>query len=248
MRCTGAAATRRAPVTLMTSDLARRVEPRRLYQQTADQIRALIRSGAFPADSRLPSERDLAQHLGVSRPSLREALVALDIDGSVEIRMGSGVYVRGPIEQLSNSTGSMGDSPSEIMQARVTIEGSVVMQACVRMTERCLDALDGAIIAMRSAIVEGRDPLAADRLFHETIAGQTGNAVLMRIVGELFDERRSLISSRISKRFEGGTTWAAAIAEHEDIHAALIAADPLRAECAMRTHLYRSAERWLDGS
>lgn len=67
--------------------------PKRLYQQIADQVRHLIQSGPYPAGSRLPPERELAQTLGVSRPSLREALIALEIDGTIEIRMGSGIYV-----------------------------------------------------------------------------------------------------------------------------------------------------------
>ena len=57
------------------------IEPRRLYRQIADQIRALIKSGEFPAGARLPPERDLAKQLGVSRPSVREALIALEVEG-----------------------------------------------------------------------------------------------------------------------------------------------------------------------
>src|SRR5439155_15126601 len=69
------------------------IEPRRLYRQIADQIRGLIKSGEFPAGSRLPPERDLARQLGVSRPSVREALIALEVEGMVEVRIGSGIYV-----------------------------------------------------------------------------------------------------------------------------------------------------------
>ena len=85
----------------------KQVEPRRLYQHIADQIRELIQQGGFDIGTRLPPERDLAQQLGVSRPSLREALIALDVEGSVEIRSGSGmVEVRirlteqGPVHQM----------------------------------------------------------------------------------------------------------------------------------------------------
>src|SRR4051795_6841901 len=69
------------------------IEPRRLYRQIADQIRGLIKSGEFPAGSRLPPERDLARQLGVSRPSVREALIALEVEGMVDVRIGSGIYV-----------------------------------------------------------------------------------------------------------------------------------------------------------
>jgi len=65
------------------------IEPRRLYRQIADQIRTLVKSGEYPPGSRLPPERDLAKQLGVSRPSVREALIALEVEGYVEVRVGS---------------------------------------------------------------------------------------------------------------------------------------------------------------
>ena len=69
------------------------VESRRLYRQIADQINRLIDSGEYPAGGRLPSERLLATQLSVSRPTLREALIALEVEGRVEIRGGAGVFV-----------------------------------------------------------------------------------------------------------------------------------------------------------
>ncbi len=70
------------------------VEPQRLYRQIADQLRALIGKGEFKTGERLPAERDLARQLGVSRPSVREALIALEVEGWVEVRTGSGIYVQ----------------------------------------------------------------------------------------------------------------------------------------------------------
>src|SRR5437867_10072706 len=70
------------------------IEPRRLYRQIAEQIRGLIRSGEYLPGARLPPERDLAKQLGVSRPSVREALIALEVEGLVEVRIGSGIYVQ----------------------------------------------------------------------------------------------------------------------------------------------------------
>ena len=71
------------------------LEPRRLYRQIADQLRDLIAKGEFAIGDRLPAERDLSRALGVSRPSVREALIALEVEGWVEVRTGSGVYVQG---------------------------------------------------------------------------------------------------------------------------------------------------------
>src|SRR4249919_3374233 len=118
------------------------VESRRLYQQIADQIRELIDRGGFEAGTRLPPERDLALQLGVSRPSLREALIALDVEGRVEVRSGSGVYVsQAPVDNASKKTAALGESPSQLMEARSVIEGEVVVLACARVTEELLERL-----------------------------------------------------------------------------------------------------------
>lgn len=223
------------------------MEPRRLYQHLADRIRGLIHEGAFPPGNRLPAERDLAQQLGVSRPSLREALIALEIDGSVEIRSGSGIYVCMPEERPESLTRSMGESPSELMDARAAIEGTVVALACARMTREGLDAVQTTIVAMRADIAKGRDPLDQDRQFHLILAGLSGNSVLLRIVRDLFDERHSPISSHLSVRFDSSESWRAALAEHEAVYAALEASDSLLAQAAMRIHLDASKRRWVGG-
>ena len=70
------------------------LEPQRLYRQIAKQIQTLISSGEFAVGSRLPAERDLATQLKVSRPSVREALIALEVEGVIEVRTGSGIYVK----------------------------------------------------------------------------------------------------------------------------------------------------------
>ncbi|MBC7802801.1 MAG: FadR family transcriptional regulator, partial [Candidatus Parcubacteria bacterium] len=75
------------------------VEPRRLYRQIADQIRTIIGNGEVAPGARLPAERDLARQLGVSRPSLREALIALEVEGLLDVRVGSGIYVSQPGER-----------------------------------------------------------------------------------------------------------------------------------------------------
>src|SRR3954471_22770589 len=97
------------------------VDNRRLYRQIADQIAALIERGEYGAGARLPPERDLAKQLGVSRASVREALIALEVEGYVEVRVGSGVYVTGreaaPAASLPADSG-----PFELIRARWIIE------------------------------------------------------------------------------------------------------------------------------
>lgn len=222
------------------------VESRRLYQQIADQIRELIERGGFENGMRLPPERDLALQLGVSRPSLREALIALDVEGRVEVRSGSGVYVAavkaGP---APGRTAAMGESPSQLMEARSVIEGELITLACARITPAPLARLREVLKSMEAAIERSRTRVDLDRQFHLTLAEASGNAVLSRLVGELFDERHSPISAKISSRFESTRTWKAALKEHQAILKAVEARDPIAAQAAMRAHLEASAMRWV---
>jgi GntR family transcriptional repressor for pyruvate dehydrogenase complex len=226
----------------------KQVDSRRLYQQIADQIRTLIKDGNFPTGTRLPPERDLAQQLGVSRPSVREALIALEVEGSVEVRMGAGVYVSAPLERAPEATAAMGESPIELMQARAALESTVIMLACARVAPEALAALRRALDDMRSAIVQNRSPLVHDREFHLLIAGMTGNSVLERLVGELFDERHSPISSQLRVRSESSQTWNQALHEHEAILNALQNRDMLGAQTAMYAHLNASQNRWVESN
>lgn len=230
----------------MTSN-AKPADSRRLYHQVADQIRAVIEQGGFTPGTRLPPERELALQLGVSRPSLREALIALEIEGRVEIRMGSGIYVcAGPANGSSSVAPlPLGDSPSELMQARSVLEGAIVTLAAARVTKQGLEQLRACLDLMRQDLRRGHEPVEADRRFHVVIAEIAGNSVLARIVGELFDGRFGPISSRMSLRAENLYTWEAALLEHEAVYRALEARDPHEATAAMRGHLAASRERWL---
>jgi GntR family transcriptional repressor for pyruvate dehydrogenase complex len=221
------------------------IDNRRLYQQIADQIRGLIKQGDYTVGARLPPERDLAQQLGVSRPSVREALIALEVDGSVEVRMGAGVYVCAGSDRSQSTNASMGESPIELMQARSALEGSIVALACGRVTAEGLANVAKAVGDMRASIEEGRSPLDDDRAFHLAIAAMTGNSVMERLVRELFDERHSPISSQFSARSESPQTWMEALQEHEAILRALENRDVLAAQTTMRSHLHASQERWV---
>lgn len=222
-------------------------DSRRLYQQVADRIRAVIQEQGFAVGSRLPPERELALQLGISRPSLREALIALEIDGWVEIRGGSGVYVCVPPATQDDSTPSLGESPSELMRARAALEGTVIALAAARASPAGLQAVADALEAMRQEHAQGRVPLEADRRFHLSIAEMSGNSVLVRLVSELFDDRHSPISTRISVRTESAQSWVSALSEHEAIYRALEARDPQAATAAMVSHLRNAQERWTGG-
>lgn len=220
-------------------------EPRRQYQLVADRIRVLIEQDGLRAGARLPAERELALQLGVSRPSLREALIALEIEGRVEIRGGSGVYVCAVPVDGGGATSSLGESPAELMQARVVIESAVITLAAARVTKIGLQRIEEALNAMREEHLNGSRPVEADRRFHLSIAEMAGNSVLVDIAGTLFDGRHSPIAARMSGQVESTHTWQAALAEHEAIYRALEARNPQAAAAAMCSHLLASHGRWV---
>jgi DNA-binding FadR family transcriptional regulator len=220
-------------------------ETRRQYQLVADRIRALIETEQIAPGARLPAERDLALQLGVSRPSLREALIALEIDGRVEIRGGSGVYVTAAPQQGDVATPALGESPAELMNARVVLESAVITLAAARVSKAGLQRVEEALDAMRDDFAHGRKPVDADRRFHLAIAEMAGNPVLAGMIGTLFDGRHSPISSRMSGRMESEHTWQAALNEHTAILRALEARNPQAAAAAMCSHLVASHGRWI---
>lgn len=231
-----------------TNLIVKSTEPKRLYQSIATQILTLIRQGEFPVGERLLAERELAIKLGVSWPSLREALIALEIGGKVEIRVGSGVYVREAAIDDESAVGSLGDSPSELMQARAAIEGSVTLLAAAHISAATLDRLRRSIERMRRLAAAGKSPVEADRQFHMLIAEAAGNSVLSRFVGELFDSRHDPIAAAMRGHAENPRTWTEAVREHEEVLRALQARDPIAAQTAMRAHLKSSEERWISGA
>jgi len=212
----------------------------------ADRIRALIEEEGIGAGARLPAERELALQLGVSRPSLREALIALEIDGRVEIRGGSGVYVCTPPAGSGGATPSLGDSPAELMQARAVLEGAVITLAAARVTAEGLKRLGEALAAMRAEHARGNKPVEADRRFHLCIAEMAGNSMLVDMVGALFDGRHGPIAARMSGEAESTRqAWQVALGEHEAIYRALEARNPQAAAAALGSHLLASHGRWV---
>jgi len=222
------------------------IEPRRLYRQIADQIRTLIRSREFPAGARLPPERDLARQLGVSRPSVREALIALEVEGLVEVRIGSGIYVLGPRDDGEVGTpvhAALG--PFELLRARWIIESECAALAAKHAKRAQIAAIGDALQQMEKvANGEKRQPLAGDRLFHLRIAEATGNAALVAVVKMLWDERTGPLFTRLEHHYDSPDQWTRAIAEHRVVLDAIAKHDVVGARGAMQRHLDRAYKRF----
>lgn len=224
------------------------VEPQRLYRQIAEQLRVLIGRGEFPVGARLPAERDLARQLGVSRPSVREALIAMEVEGWVEIRTGSGIYVidRTTRESRSNRTllAPAEWGPLELIRARRVIEGEIASMAAVQAKRKNVDAMRKAINAMEGCAAQGVLPLDCDRAFHTAIVESCGNVVLTETVQTFWNSRCGPLFARLGGYFETPKSWEAAIAEHEAIFEAIETRDAAAARDAMHAHMDRSHARF----
>ncbi len=225
------------------------VEPQRLYRQIAEQLRQLIARGEFQVGARLPAERDLASQLGVSRPSVREALIALEVEGIIEVRTGSGIYVlsqHGSAKTLpapgDNSPADWG--PLEVMQARLLVEAEVAALAAVNAQRQDLQAIRAALQQMKQETARGEMPRHGDEAFHQAVAQACGSSVLLDTVQRYWQARNGPLFERLSDYFENPPAWQAAIAEHEQVFAAIQARDAPAARRAMQKHLRQAHKRY----
>jgi DNA-binding FadR family transcriptional regulator len=222
------------------------LEPQRLYRQIAEQLRTLMSQGEYKPGARLPAERDLARQMGVSRPSVREALIALEVEGWVEVRTGAGVFVlqRAGKPDMTNSVPADEWGPLELIRARRVIEGEVAALAATQAKRRDVQAIRDAIDLMQEDTERGVAPLEGDRAFHLAIAQAAGNAVLVDTVQTFWDARRGPLFERLGDWFETVPSWRMAIAEHEAIHEAIRARDADAARDAMQAHMDKSHARF----
>lgn len=222
------------------------IEPRRLYRQVADQLRKLIDDGEFAVGARLPTERELAMKLGISRPTVREALIALEVDGRVRIRVGSGIYVLpAPAEPAKTAPAPIA-GPFELLNARAVFEGAVAEEVARVASAADLAAIDRVLDEMAQAQHPGPNSMVLDRAFHTTLADILGNDAVTRVVGDLFDQRIHPYFAQLASYFENSDSWHSAMAEHREIRDCIAARDPAAARAAMRKHLENSQIRFSE--
>ena len=224
------------------------VQNQRLYEKVAEQIGLLIAAGEFKFGDRLPSERELARQLGVSRPVLREALVTLEISGVVEVRGGSGCFVVAAPDTVPPAFTDGGPGPFEVIDARSLIEGEIVALAAEKAAPEDVSYLHQTVAMMRADIASGRDTRETDRLFHIHLAEMTGNSVLAGVVGDLWTLMTLPIFNRLWENSGLRRTDSTTIAEHIQIIEAVAARDIRRARQAMIDHLERVRNVLLEGS
>jgi GntR family uxuAB operon transcriptional repressor len=221
------------------------VHETRLYRQVADKIEAMIAHDAIPAGERLPSERDLASRLAVSRASLREALIALELSGIVEVRGGSGVYVSGKAD-LAIALAEAGPGPFEVLSARRLIESEVAAIAARVATDGAIDAILRAVEEMERHHDDYGTNEQLDRNFHLAIANATGNSALVGVMNYLWNQRGRLWH-KLKEHFQTEELRTETLADHRQIFQAIASHDPQAARQAMRAHLERVTKTFSRG-
>ena len=219
---------------------------RRLYEQLAQQLRLYVELNGLQPGDRLPSERDLAAELQVSRASLRQATVALEVAGVLEVRHGGGIYVR----SVDGTPGQMADllrqrdRLPEVLEAREALETMIARRAAERRNDEDLAAIDHALQVMADEIAAGGLGDRGDEMFHRAVTAAAHNrllADLMRMIGELIRE------SRVTSLSEPGRPEKS-LAGHRRIADAIRRGDARAAQSAMRRHLQVVADvgllRW----
>ncbi|PCD04797.1 GntR family transcriptional regulator [Sphingomonas spermidinifaciens] len=216
----------------------------KLYRGIVEAIRADIASGIYVPGSRLPAERDLTERFGVSRPTIREAMIALEMLGLVEARKGSGVFVLDSSVAAAAGEAELDIGAFEIIEARRLLEGEVAAVAATEIDEAHLAELRVLMAQMDDDDAAAAE--AADRRFHICIAEATGNAVIIAAVTDFWDMRFRSPLAREVLRKAGSLGTQSRLDEHGRILRALEARSPVEARAAMRDHLNRVITHLLD--
>ena len=207
----------------------------RLYITVFNEISTLIKEGEFPVGGRLPTERELAERFNVSRPTIREAIIALEAKEEVSVKAGSGVYVLG--NNLINDDFSREISAFELLEARVLLEGEAAALAARMINPEELKELEKALRKIELDDVKDTSSSGADRQFHTIIAQATHNRVISKQIGFLWDIQQNL--NHINDAHKAVCVEedrATRIADHVAIYDAIAEGDADAARKSMREH------------
>ncbi len=208
----------------------------RLYEQVAEQITGWIADNGLQVGDRLPPERELATRLGVSRATLSQALVALEVIGVVVVRHGDGTVLtqssRGQ-KRIVEAIRAHADRLPEIIETRDALETKIAALAAERRTDDDLARIDGALEFMATDIEAGGRGVEGDERFHGAVTTAAHSLLLARLMDEIGDLIRE---SRIESLGQPGRPKDS-LAGHTAIADAIRAGDPAAAAQAMHAHV-----------
>ena len=210
----------------------------RRYPEVAAELRQIIRRSGFAVGDKMPAERQLAEQLDVSRALLREALIMLEIQGLVEVRQGSGVYIVRLPDDGAAKTDDSDIGPFELMQARQVLESSIAEVAALTVTKADIEALQRILQIQEQEVRDGITDYSSDEQFHLRVAQATQNSVLAESVNRLWLQRRaSPMWEQLHRHITHTTYWQRWLEDHRVILNALKRKDPVAARHAMWQHL-----------
>ena len=207
----------------------------RLYQDLARSLLEELSSGRFPVGARLPAERELAATYNVSRPTVREAMIALEVQGLVEVRVGSGAYVR----RLPGKEDIPGFNITafELTEARLIFEGEAAALAASQISDEEVVEIAMLVEAIAEENLQADGAERADRAFHLAIARATRNTAIYNAIEHLWDLRSSSPEAALLHEKARTANIKPVVDEHTAVLTALRNRDPAAARAAMRAHL-----------
>jgi len=207
----------------------------RLYQKLARRIFDDLAAGRYAIGDRLPAERELSLESGISRPAVREAMIALEVQGLIEVRLGSGAYVvRLPGDQDKQG---FDITAFELTEARMLFEGEAAALAATQITDAELEMLAGLVRRMDDENHQPDVSEDADHEFHMLVARATRNAAIARTIEYYWRLRTTSPECALLHAKARTANVRPIVAEHSAILTALRARDPAAARSAMRAHL-----------
>lgn len=215
----------------------------RLYQEIGNELKSLLKSGTYKIGDRLPPERDIADLFGVSRTVVREALIMLELENLIVVKKGSGVYVINlPEDVLSEHDKLIEEAdfgPFELLQARQLIESNIAAFAASQIVKSDIIELRAILEQEKKILSQNElDDYSADEMFHITIAKATKNAVLERLLDDLWQKRHaSRMWEQLHSRIQDHSYRKKWLDDHEKILQALQMRDAKSARQAMWQHL-----------
>jgi len=215
----------------------------RLYRQISNLLINCIRQGQFAPGAMLPAERELAKQLGVSRSSIREALIALEITGWVEIRTGNGVFIASPLPTAVPARAEDEFSLQDLIKARQSFEAMTAELAARNGSDHQRAELRELTQDLIQHQLNDETFLRDDKRFHLLISEMSGNDVLRDMMEYLWDKRNSSRFMRLETHYAEGDFAAEMNRDHQQIAQAIIGRDAPRARSCMEQHLQHVYDR-----
>ena len=207
----------------------------RLYEQVVSQIQAWATENGLQVGDRLPPERELAARLGVSRATVSQAFVALEVAGIVSVRHGDGVVLVEPMgtTKIIAVLRDHAQQLPEIIEARDALETKLAALAAVRRTDADLAAIEAALAEMDRDIADGGRGVAGDEAFHAAVTTAGRSTLLAKLMAEISDLIRE---TRIASLSQPGRPMAS-LTGHRRVADAIRVRDPEAAALAMQEHI-----------